>query len=111
MTYTRKNRKGQPTKGWSKLSPGTHARTVMLKKCGKKCFLGPNKSFPICNKGTCKINPKGVYSAYIRAREWGKPRSTYKTSKPRHSRKTYKNIQKKAKRILRKYGYDNVGHK
>jgi hypothetical protein len=111
MNYTRKNCKGQPTKGWSKLSPGTHARTVMLKKCGKKCFLGPNKSFPICNKGTCKVNPKGVYSAYIRAREWGKPRSTYKSSKPTHSRKTYKKIQNKAKRILRKYGYDNVGHK
>ena len=111
MRYTRKNRKGQPTKGWSKMSPGTHARTLMLKKCGKKCFLGPKKSFPICNKGTCKINPKGVYSAYIRAREWGKPRSTYKSSKPKHMRKTYKNIEKKAKRILKKYGYKNVGHR
>jgi hypothetical protein len=100
MRYTRKNRKKEPTKGWSKLKPNTHDRTIMLKKCGKKCFLGPNKSFPICNKGTCKINPKGVYSAYIRASQWGKPISTYKTSKPRYTRKTYKNIQKKAARIL-----------
>ena len=109
VSKTKKNRKGQPTKGWSKKSPGTRARTVMMKKCGKKCFLGPKKSFPICNKGTCKINPKGVYSAYIRAREWGKAKSSYKTSKPRHSRKTYKNVERKAKKILRKYGYKKVG--
>jgi hypothetical protein len=110
MTSTRKTRK-QPTKGWSKMSPGTHQRTVMLKKCGKKCFLGPKKSFPICNKGTCKINPKGVYSAFVRAREWGKRKSTYKTSKPTHRRGTYLSIQKKAKKILRKDGYKRVGKK
>jgi len=57
------------------------------------------------------VNPKGVYSAYIRAREWGKPRSTYKTSKPRHSRKTYKKIQNKAKKILKKNGYKDVGQR
>jgi len=83
----------------------------MLKRCGKKCFLGPNKSFPICNKGTCKVNPKGVYSAFIRARQWGKPSSSYKTSKPKYNRRTYKNIQKKAKRILKNYGYKNVGER
>ncbi len=109
INKTKKHHKGQPTKGWSKKSPGTHARTVMLKKCGKKCFLGPKKSFPICNKGSCKINPKGAYSAYIRAREWGKAKKTYKTSKPRFSRKTYKNVEKKAKKILKRYGYTNVG--
>lgn len=107
---TRKVRKSSPTKGWAKQSPGTHQRTVMLKKCGKKCFLGPKKSFPVCTKGTCKVNPKGVYSAYIRAREWGQPRSTYKSSKPRHKRKTYTKIARKAKRMLKyKFGYKNVG--
>ncbi len=40
---TRKNRKGQPTKGWSNLKPSRHQRTVMLKKCGKRCFLGQIK--------------------------------------------------------------------
>jgi hypothetical protein len=113
MTYskTRKvSRKSQPTKGWAKKSPGTHQRTVMLRKCGKRCFLGPKKSFPICNKGTCRVNPKGVYSAYIRAREWGKPRYTYKTSKPTHKRQTYSRIATKAKRILKDiFGYKNVG--
>ena len=78
MVYTRKNKKGQPTKGWSKLSPGTHARTVMLKKCGKKCFLGAKKSFPICKKNTCKISKQGVYSAYIRARQFSSRGNKYR---------------------------------
>lgn len=100
MIQTRKNR---TTKGWSKLGPKTtKERAIMLKKCGRKCFLGPKKSFPICRKGTCKINPKGVLSAYIRARQWGKSKSTYKTSKPLYSRKIYKGIQQKAKQILQR---------
>ena len=63
MTNTRK-------RSWKKNAPGTHARTVMLKKCGKKCFLGPKKSFPICTKGTCRVNPRGVRAALARASEW-----------------------------------------
>ncbi len=78
------------TRGWSKMSPNRHQRTIMLKKCGRKCFLGPNKSFPICAKNTCKINKKGVQSAYMRARE-------YMTIKG--SRK-YKKIASRAKRML-----------
>jgi hypothetical protein len=77
-------------RGWSKQSPGTHQRTIMMKKCGKKCFLGPNKSFPICTKNTCKINKKGIQSAYMRAREY----MTIKGSN------TYKNIAKKAYKML-----------
>lgn len=65
-----KTRKNVPWKGWKNQKPSTHQRTVMLKKCGKKCFLGPNKSFPICIKKTCKRSKKGIYAAYIRAREW-----------------------------------------
>ena len=109
--YMTQTRKKITTKGWSKLSPKTKKqRTSMLKKCGRKCFLGPKKSFPICAKRTCRINRKGVYSAYIRAREWGNPRSTYKTSKPTHKRQTYSRIANKAKRILKKtFGYNNVG--
>jgi hypothetical protein len=40
--YTRHGR-GSATRGWKQLKPGYHQKTVMLKKCGKKCFLGPNK--------------------------------------------------------------------
>ena len=89
MSQTRKNNgRGSATKGWKNEKPGYHQKTVMLKRCGKKCFLGKNKSFPICKKNTCKITPKGVYSAYIRARQY--------SSKGRK----YKNIAKKAKKIL-----------
>jgi hypothetical protein len=85
MIKTRKQ-----VKGWSKQQPGTHQRTNMVKRCGKKCFLGPNKTFPICTKNTCKINKKGIKAAYIRAREY----MTIKGSKK------YKNIAKKAYNML-----------
>lgn len=78
-------------RGWAKQSPGTHERTVMLEQCGKKCFLGPKKSFPICARGTCKRNKKGVYAAYIRAREY----TTIKGSEK------YRRIARTAKRMLR----------
>ena len=65
MQKTRRNRgRGVATRGWKKQQPGTHQRTVMLQKCGKKCFLGPNKSFPICKKNTCKKSKKGIYVSY-----------------------------------------------
>ena len=66
MTHTRKNY----LRGWKREKPGFHQRTVMFKKCGKKCFLGSKKSFPICKKNTCKISKKGVHAAYVRARQY-----------------------------------------
>ena len=103
MSRTRKNRtntksktgikgRGAYLRGWSKEQPSTHERTVMLKQCGQKCFLGPNKSFPICTKNTCSINKRGVHAAYTRAREYSTIRGTRK----------YKNIAKKAYRMLYK---------
>jgi hypothetical protein len=76
MSTTRKNR-GSTTKGW--ISPSTRERTRMLSRCGKKCFLGPNKSFPICSRNSCKINNKGLYSAYVRARQYSKKGRLYNT--------------------------------
>jgi len=95
MPKTRKNKtgikgRGAYLKGWAQQAPGTHQRTIMLKKCGKKCFLGPNKTFPICTKNTCSINKKGLHAAYIRAREYTTIRGTQK----------YKNIAKKAYKML-----------
>ena len=84
--------RGAATRGWKKEQPSRHQRTVMLNKCGKKCFLGPNKSFPICKKNTCKVSSKGVYSAYIRAREY------------RTRGQKYRTISKKANRMLIKMG-------
>lgn len=93
MSKTRKNSgRGSATRGWKNENPGYRQRTVMLRKCGRKCFLGPKKSFPICKKNTCKISSKGVYSAYIRARQ-------YRTK----SRK-YRNISRKAKKMLIRMG-------
>lgn len=91
MAKTLKKRsfgRGVATRGWKKEKPGYHQKTVMLKKCGKKCFLGPNKSFPICKKNTCKVSSKGVYSAYIRARQY------------RTAGKKYQTIAKKAEKML-----------
>lgn len=70
MAKTYKNVRGSRTRGWKSQKPGYHQRTVMLKRCGKKCFLGPGKSYPICTKNTCKVNVKGVYSAFIRSRQY-----------------------------------------
>jgi hypothetical protein len=81
---TKNTRKKIPWSGWKREKPSYHQKTVMLKKCGQKCFLGNNKKFPICKKNTCKISRKGIYAAYIRARQY-------------HHRK----ISKKAKKILK----------
>ena len=91
MTYTRKNRgRGSATRGWKTQKPGFHQRTMMMKKCGKKCFLGPNKSFPICKKNTCNVSSKGVYAAYIRARQY------------RTKGRKYQSIATRAKRMIQK---------
>ena len=81
----RHTRKRSVTRGWKKQNPSMHERTVMLKKCGKKCFLGLKKSFPICTRGTCRVNLRGVHSAFSRARQW-----------------KYTTVAKKAKAMLRR---------
>ena len=83
MAKTRRSK----TRGWKKQKPGYHQRTLMLKHCGRKCFLGPGKSYPICSKNTCKVNRKCVYSAFIRAKQFH-----------------HKNISKKANKMLIKMG-------
>lgn len=79
-------RKNVPWKGWKMERPTYHQRTLMLEKCGKKCFLGTRKSFPICKKNTCTVSRKGLYAAFVRARQ----------TKRNH-------IAKKAKRRLRRF--------
>lgn len=81
MTKTRRNSHGSVTRGWKKSKPGYHQRTIMLKRCGRKCFLGPKKSYPICTKNTCKINPKGVYSAFIRSKQFHRTNISRKANK------------------------------
>lgn len=85
MTRTLKR---NPWKGWKMDKPGFHERTTMFEKCGKRCFLGSNKSFPICKKGTCRVSKKGLYAAYIRARQY------------RSRSRKYAKISQKARRML-----------
>ena len=78
-----------PWKGWNTDKPSVHERTKMLKNCGKKCFLGSNKTFPICKKGTCRVSKKGLYAAYIRSRQY------------RSNGSKYAKISQKARRMLK----------
>jgi hypothetical protein len=82
--------KNLPWTGWKNDKPHSRSeRKVMQEECGKKCFLGTQNSFPICTKGTCDINNKGVWAAYIRAREWSsknKKKKSNKHSRSKHSR-------------------------
>ena len=80
---------------WRTQKPGYHQKTVMLKNCGKKCFLGTKKSFPICKKNTCTISKSGVMAAYKRAREYVSISRTKGKSTKRYSR-----IANKAKQML-----------
>ena len=87
----KKTSRNTPWRGWKLEKPGYHQKTVMLRKCGKKCFLGPGKSFPICKKNTCKVSKKGVYAAYVRSRQY--------SSKGRK----YRNVSVKARKMLDSY--------
>ena len=105
-------RKKVPWSGWSSQAPKGKQRIKMYQQCGKKCFLGlsvnDNKQspkFPICKKRTCKISKKGLYAAYIRARQWSSKKSILKGNNQKLTRKTYKNIANKSKQMLKKYGY------
>jgi hypothetical protein len=127
-------RKKLSSAGWHALAPGRHERTIMQKDCGSKCFLGPvgESCFPICTKNTCDVNDKGVYAAYVRAREYGSKnmhmrsrhmrsrhmrsrhmRSRHNKTKKKkhaiyghnHSKTLYRKIAGKAKTLLKKLGY------
>jgi len=110
MAYSRRRRDDRrrrvPWAGWGKISPKGYQRTVMKRDCGKKCFLGPDKSFPVCAADTCDVNDKGLWAAYIRAKEWGKKPSSYKgKARPRHRRSVYTRVARDAKRKLEDRGY------
>lgn len=69
--------RGSRTRGWSAMEPKKgRERHQMKAKCGNSCFLQPeNEGFPICRKlsltgGQCKVDCKGLQSAYVRARQW-----------------------------------------
>lgn len=111
---TQKNKtKLLTSRGWAAEAPRNKERTVMKKECGSKCFLGPigESCFPICTKNTCEVSDKGIYAAYVRAREYGSPKMKKSSHKPHklyghnHSKKLYRKIATKAKTMLKKRGY------
>jgi len=85
----------QTKKLWRTQKPSHHERTVMLRNCGKKCFLGTKKSFPICKKNTCTVSRQGLMAAYKRARE-------YRTIGRKKGRglKKYSRIANRAKKMM-----------
>ena len=99
---------------WSASAPkSVSERSGVLKKCGRRCFLGPGKSFPVCARlgsaggpsggaGTCKIDRHGVQAAYSRAREWASitARKKGSSSKGAAAHRKYTAIANRAKSLL-----------
>lgn len=99
---------------WSRVAPKRIGeRSALLAKCGRRCFLGPAKSFPICARlvsgssarssaTACKIDRRGVQAAYIRAREWASitARKKRSSAKAARSHRRYTAIARKARKIL-----------
>lgn len=92
----------QKDHSWKEDAPNKKERIVMLKKCGRKCFLGSGTSFPVCTCGTCDINRRGVQSAYSRAREWASITARKKrNSTNARTHHEYVKVADRAKRLLK----------
>jgi hypothetical protein len=93
---------------WSRDAPKSIGdRSAVLSKCGRRCFLGPGKTFPICARlgsgmGTCKVDPRGVAAAYSRAREWASITARKKGKKASRAHRRYTAVARRAKAILSK---------
>ena len=101
---------------WTRRAPKSISdRQAVLNKCGRRCFLGPSKTFPICARlgsaavaaaagGQCKIDRRGVQAAYSRAREWAAitARKKHSSMKAAQSHRRYTVVARRAKAILSK---------
>jgi hypothetical protein len=99
------------TRKWSRDAPKSIGdRSAVLSKCGRQCFLGPGKTFPICARlgsgagsGTCKVDRRGVAAAYSRAREWASITARKKRSAAgARAHRRYTAVARRAKAILSK---------
>jgi len=104
------------TRGWSRVAPKTVGeRSALLAKCGRRCFLGSRKTFPVCARlgagagagararsRDCKINRRGVAAAYSRAREWASITARKKRSslKAASAHRRYTAVARRARAIL-----------
>jgi hypothetical protein len=97
------------SRGWSRVAPKTVGdRRAVLAKCGRRCFLGPGLTFPVCARasasaGDCKVDRRGVAAAYSRARQWAsitaRKKRTSSASKARAHRR-YTAVARRARAIL-----------
>jgi len=97
------------TRGWSRVAPKTVGeRSALLAKCGRRCFLGSRKTFPVCARlgagagagagsRDCKIDRRGVAAAYSRAREWA---SITARKKRASAHRRYTAVARRARAIL-----------
>lgn len=67
--------------------------------------MGPGVSFPVCQpqekknkKNGCQIDQKGVWAAYIRAKEFSSPKKTQSAAKRRH----YQRIANRSHKLIEK---------
>lgn len=96
------------SRGWSRVAPKTVGeRSALLSKCGRRCFLGSRKTFPICPRlgsgsgsRDCKVDRRGVAAAYSRAREWAS--ITARKKKRTSAHRKYTAVARKARAILSK---------
>lgn len=94
------------SRGWSRVAPKTVSeRSALLSKCGRRCFLGSRKTFPICPRlgsgsgsRDCKVDRRGVAAAYSRAREWAS--ITARKKKRTSAHRKYTAVARKARAIL-----------
>ena len=58
-------------------------RAKVAKKCGSRCFAGPNRSYPMCSKDSrvCGTDCMGARAAFSRARQYKKPKIALKAAK------------------------------
>jgi len=81
---TQKGGKRCSARGWGKMAPKRGSqRDKMARRCGKKCFAGSLKarSYPVCRKGTCRVEDKGLCAALYYAQLLGHKRLTRKLKK------------------------------
>ena len=72
------------------------------KKCSKKCYLGPKKTFFICTRKTCKISNKKLLSTYKKVLKSSTRKTKTKTkTKKSNLLKIYKRVTKKARGMLK----------
>ncbi len=98
------------SRGWSRVAPKTVGeRSALLAKCGRRCFLGPKKTFPICPRlragsRDCKIDRRGVAAAYSRARSWASitARKKRSSTKAAAAHRRYTAVARQARSILSK---------